>query len=183
MSVFFLGIPLVILIHELGHYGVARAYGYSANLSYASVHFTMPRDEHEGVPGMMITLAGPLVNFLFAIVGAIGLWVFGRKESFTKLQTLVVWGCSVLLAGGGRGVMKVFSPSGSDEAKVAVRLGFPEIIGPLVMSLPALFFAYVLFRFHWRNDTMLSLIVGLVAGGAGMLTWLTLLGPVVLPRP
>ena len=64
--IFAVALPGMILIHEICHYAAARILGMEAHLSYAAVHFTMTRDQYAGWEGLIVSVAGPLINFVLA---------------------------------------------------------------------------------------------------------------------
>lgn len=125
LVVFFLGVPLIVVVHEFGHYLAARAYGYPAHLSFAAVNFSLPKSDYEGIPGTIISSAGPLANLMLAFAGSVGLLFFPKDLNASKAQWVVIWVLTLLVSGGGRGLLKALSPAGSDEADLIERFGIP----------------------------------------------------------
>lgn len=123
MLVFFLGVPFLVVAHEVGHFLAAKAFGYQAHLSYAAVNFTLPKSDLHGIPRATIAAAGPLTNLLMAFLGFIGLLYFSKALKPSRMQWIVIWILTLLVSGGARGLLKALSPSGSDEAYLAERFG------------------------------------------------------------
>lgn len=90
MLVFFIGVPFLVIAHEVGHLLAAKAFGYPAHLSYATVNWMSPMSEYEGFSGTMITAAGPLTNLLLAFLGFIGLLCFSKALKPSRMQWVVI---------------------------------------------------------------------------------------------
>ena len=82
-------VVLCILLHELGHALVMRAYGYEASIVlYSFGGLAIPRGRRYGFrnPGpwgqILISLAGPASGFILAAVLALGLHYLGRYHIF-----------------------------------------------------------------------------------------------------
>ncbi|NNE92488.1 MAG: site-2 protease family protein [Verrucomicrobiales bacterium] len=179
--IFAIGVPAMILLHELGHYLAAISFGHKAHLSFASVFYVstegrIPQSHH-----FWITAAGPFANLGSAIVAVFALRRFTKTTERSKYQWWLIWIISVFVSAGGRGFVKVFSPEGADEAYLAVHLGMPEIAGPLIMAVPSIVFAFFLFRFHWLNSSLGTLLLGWAGGICGMTLWLKVIGRMVMP--
>lgn len=182
VAIFIFGLPLTIIAHEVGHFLAARAFGYPAHLSYASVYAVYPKDEYEGFQGFVFTSAGPLVNFFLALVGLFGLFRFSKVLERSKWRWIQLWVLTGLAVNGFRGLSKALSPSGSDEADIVERLGLTETIGLVLMAAPSLIFVVFVIHSHYRLGTLRWLFVGLATGGVGVTLWLNTIGPLVLPR-
>ncbi len=78
----------IVLMHELAHYFTARAYGYKLNkivfMPYGaslSGNSTMFVPSHE----VVVALAGPVLNFVLAVVGVALWWLFPLTYAYTQL--------------------------------------------------------------------------------------------------
>lgn len=87
---FGLGLVLLILVHEFGHFFEARRQGLHVSLPRFSVFFAYVRHEPNLLPwrNALISLAGPLAGGL----GALAVWAAGSNHDSHLLLTLAFWG-------------------------------------------------------------------------------------------
>jgi membrane-associated protease RseP (regulator of RpoE activity) len=87
---FGLGIVLLILVHELGHFVEARRQGLEVSLPRFSIFFAYVRHQRSLSPwrNALISLAGPLAGGL----GALVVWAVGSAEDSHLLIELAYWG-------------------------------------------------------------------------------------------
>lgn len=87
---FGLGLALLILVHELGHFFEARRQGLRVSLPQFRVFFAFVMHERSLWPwrNALISLAGPLAGGL----GALAVWAVGSAEDSHLLVELAYWG-------------------------------------------------------------------------------------------
>lgn len=87
---FGLGLALLILVHELGHFVEARRQGLQALLPRFRVFFAYVLHERSLTPwkNALISLAGPLAGGL----GALAVWAVGSAQNSHLLIELAFWG-------------------------------------------------------------------------------------------
>lgn len=170
--------PLLIVLHEAGHYTAARLLGYSPTFSYGEVTIYQPLGStHQ----FIWTLAGPCVELLLCVFGVVGLIRLSRSSRTGSCAEVWLWSA---LAGSGIRWLKVpFDGDYGDEARMSVMLGFHHLFLPLILLIPSLALAVLLLRFHRQNHTLLPLAVSFAVGIISVFVWLTYLGPAVLPKP
>ena len=170
--------PLMILLHELGHYSAARLLGYSPILSYAKVFVFQPMNRTHD---FLFALAGPCVDLVFCVLGVTGLFRLGR--SLPTHRCWEVWLWSAFAISGFRWIKIPFDGVQSDEGGMSALLGFHPLLIPLALLPPAAVAVGILIRFHLRNQTLLPYAASFVASALSVLVWFTLLGPALLPIP
>jgi Zn-dependent protease len=87
---FGLGLALLILVHELGHFVEARRQGLRVSLPRFRVFFAYVLHERSLSPwrNALISLAGPLAGGL----GALAVWAVGSAHGSRLLLELAYWG-------------------------------------------------------------------------------------------
>jgi hypothetical protein len=171
--------PLLIVLHELGHYLAAQWLGYSATFTYAEILFKAP--SYPRAHAVLLTAAGPMVEVIFAAVGTVGLWRHGRSKS--KSKGVGVWLLTACSLAGLRWMRVDFSEGRSDEARLSTLMGAPGQLLPAVMIVPALLAAATLLWAHRSRRSMLPLAAGFAAAVVSAVAWLTWVGPAVFPHP
>ena len=179
---FLFALPMMIFIHEVGHYVAARSQGFEARLSFAQVNFFVTPEQHAGIEGLIVTLAGPGINYLLAAIAVFGLYLMSKRSRQARWDWWVIAMLSVVISGGCRG-FKAIDHHGSDEEFISKAMGMPGSALPWLMMIPTAFLLYYLVRFHIRQRSMRLLLLGWLAGMAGVVLWMKVVGPVVLPAP
>lgn len=182
---FFLSVVIGTYTHELGHYIVAKIYGYTAIIEF---NYTYLLDEEiDNIDRFYITIGGPVQTITFGTLG-ISLLYFKRKSfqgkeklSFVQWSLIflslfwlrqIINSCTSIL---GYFLNGELSQSG-DEVRIAKFYGLPEwsvlffsgLIG-LAVSL------WVFFKFIPKPHRFMFLLSAIVGGGTGYLLWIILL--------
>ena len=186
LSRFFIGVvlaPLVILLHECGHYAAAAAFGCTSYFHFAetSVRLEQPVSPHIF---RLVTAAGPAVDAFLTIGGF--LWL--RRLRHGRLQSAVTstdWLATFPVLFAARWLRCLASPPShpvpKDETTLSVSFGFPQWFLPYLLALAALAILTATIRLHPRGSRLVpfvSAFLGLCLGGV---LWLKVFGPRVLP--
>lgn len=172
--------PITVLLHELAHWLVARASGFPARLHFASVDNFPEQLPFGGAPGLvaLTTLAGPAMTIALMIAGMAarskpwGLPLVATALSRFVINAMFIVQQALVLAGIAQASQPNF-----DEVVAARALSAPA---PLFAGVGALAF-FVGGVWLWRNAgpwQFLALILGTLTGMVG---WLGLVGPMLLP--
>jgi hypothetical protein len=171
--------PFLIILHELGHYLAASAWGYAPTLSYGEVRYSRPNPDPNHIDCAIAT-AGPLVEVTLACIGVAGLARARRRLPSMTAWELWTW---TVLAGAGLRWFKVLAQGPqSDEASISVHFGQPYYVLPLVLFPASLGIVWLLVDTHRRAHSLRPLAVGAVVGILSLIFWFTCLGPALLPR-
>jgi len=162
----FFAFIFALLLHELGHYIVAKKLGYQLNkfklsplgaeLNYESLYSN--RDE------LFISLAGPMVNVLFSILLIAMWWCFPNLYSFTNIfvfQNLCLGVLNLLPAyplDGGRILISSLSNK-TNRKKIIKKIKIINLIFILI-----LFIFFIFSCFFDINFTFILLILLLLSG-------------------
>jgi hypothetical protein len=132
--------PILIFLHECGHYLAASAFGARPEIHFA--HVRIPGGHKTRMADFCSNAAGPLVDASFAIGGF--LWLRHRLRSLPQTSPgLPNWIATifVLRATGpiiGFVVALTGGPGIPDEAEMSLLLGLPGWLLPAVVALLAL---------------------------------------------
>ncbi|HXD93697.1 MAG TPA: hypothetical protein VNX01_10815 [Bacteroidia bacterium] len=181
--------------HELGHYFVAKLFGYKAEINYAYTYWT-PDNPDEIVPldnVFFITLGGPMQSMLTGTMGLILLYIFRNLFDIMHRLTFGQWTIIFLSLFWLRPTANLFTwivgyiltgqfSSNGDEVELAKYLQLPNwtiltltaIIGIIVLTV-------IVFKFIPTKQRMTFLISGLTGGITGYFLWLMLLGKYIMP--
>lgn len=182
-----LAAPVTVLLHEIGHFLAGLAMGFpDLVLHYGSVSDTAAES---GMPQWQLGIqsaAGPIVTILLALVCCV--YVARRGPDRWAIATGIVAPIRFLIGvvyigyallvwwRGGR-----MEGSNFDEHNVAVASGLPLML-ILAMEIVFLLSVWVyLFRAIRGVDWRVALASIGVGAVAGLLMWITVLGPLVLP--
>lgn len=181
-----LSAPAIILLHEAGHYASARLLDYSAEFSYTAVNFIAHEKLTKGKE-VFTTASGPAVEL--ALVAGGLFWLSRlrahRGSTAASLSDWAATSCCALSAGRW---LRCFSgtpadPQPTDEALLSQAAGLPSWFLPYALAPFAIAFIARASSYHpsgMRFIPFSSLFIGCVAG---MLLWLFVVGPVLLPQP
>jgi hypothetical protein len=181
--------------HELGHYFVAKYFGYSTTINYATT-FWEPTNQDEVVTAaryFYITLGGPAQTLLTGTIGVLLLFYF-RKHYYTAQQlnwrqwtiiflslfwlrqtaNLVTWLAGFVMTGQ-------YSTRG-DEIKLAHHLQLPVwSIMTVTAALGLIVLSLIVFQFVPHKQRVTFLAAGLAGGIAGYILWLEMFGQYIMP--
>lgn len=140
--------PLTLLLHELGHYVVARLFGAKAlQLHWLSISFEPASLSHGGKTA--VAVAGPLVSWLIILICYLLLptattsnWlplILG-SGLFANVRALVGLGPLIRTALGHKGL----SFPGLDEWSIAQLVGLPNL-SVIILSQAIMLFALIYF--------------------------------------
>jgi hypothetical protein len=178
--------PLVILLHECGHYIVHTLQGHHPVLYSSMIWPTRFSPTRQGQ--LLGAIAGPAVEASFCAVGFI--WLKLRRRGRVDAEpTLLDWVATSMALCCGRwlhhtpGVLwDLFrrGRSGSDEVGISAMLGLRPWVVPVVMFIPAACVLVATVRQHARSRRLVP-FAGMASGGAtGALLWLLVVGPALL---
>lgn len=181
------------LLHELGHYSVAKILGYDAHINYAFTRWVSKNNEYNQSDNFYITFGGPLQSML---TGSIGLFLtYYNRKSFNKFKALtlgqwtfiflslfwlrqtanfVIWIGGFILSGQ-------FS-NRPDEIRLTKYLEIPNwtitsftaLIGLIVLTI-------IIFKFVPIQERLTFILSGFFGGLLGYIIWLHGLGPIIMP--
>ena len=180
-----LAAPLAIVLHELGHFTLAKAFGFPD----VSFHFSSVNDGAEGAGYPLWQqgikgLAGPAVTLALVL----GFTVAARRYGpgpFTVAPAFAA-GVRAVILGGAYLLVRTLHPERAaqgnfDELNAARRLGLSTdlVMAVSVLSIVAAW-AY-LFRLLPKPIRWKAL--GATAAGTvvGVVLWVSIIGPIVLP--
>jgi hypothetical protein len=171
--------PLIILLHEFGHYLVATSLGYDAVLSHAEVSYSrrsLPSGHH-----LMMTIGGPMVEFLLSCVGVIGLFKLSKQPQ-SSVVSLSGWLFTACALAALRWIRLSPSQSGGDETVIARLLGLPPGSLDWLMIPWAFFVLFMMLLPHRKHQTLVPLALGFFVAVLSGVAWLTWVGPWLLPN-
>jgi uncharacterized protein (TIGR03382 family) len=185
-KIFLVGVlfsPLLILLHEGGHYTAAASLRLKARLHFGHVGTTYPlpvpvREQR------LVTAAGPAVESTLALVGMLWLWLRRRRRR-QEAATPQDWAATYLVLCVGRWLRAFVGtpahPLPRDEAFLSASLGFPEWLFPCLLAPAALVMLATAIRLHPPGQRLAPFGSAFLGGGLGAFLWLKVLGPQILP--
>ena len=182
-TVFLLGAPMCIFLHECAHYGVAIAHGCDAQLYAMYTQFSGTFDDQESADkaSLLITSAGPLVQVVSVLIGTIGLIIHARKPPRNQENSSVgFWILSFLAFSGLRWLQTPFRGPITDEATISRLLGYSPKALPAWLFLIAIAICIFQAWIHYRNRTLKVLTVAIPSAVIGATLWAFVLGPRLL---
>ena len=180
-----LAAPLAIVLHELGHFVFAKGFGFPD----VSFHFSSVNDGAEdagyplwqqGIKG----LAGPAVTIALVV----GFTVAARRYGPGPLTVAPAFAAGVraVILGGAYLLVRVLHPErvsqgNFDELNAARRLGLPTDL-VMAVSVLAVVAAWI-YLVRLLPKTIRWKALGATAAGTivGVVLWVSIIGPVVLP--
>jgi len=173
--------PLSIILHEVGHALMALALGYSnVRISFHSVDRIAPVDIQPWERALT-SEAGPLASLIIILLCCV-IILIRRHSIFAKALGLVASaqfiGGLIYIAGT---VFGADPPTNFDGARFAqylnISIFFPALVEALLLIGSLIFFIRLI-----DSSERKPAVLGIVSGGAlGIVIWLTLLGPLLLP--
>lgn len=174
-------VPIVIFGHEMAHWLVGKAWGWDVTLHHDHVLYQRPAEEVPKSELFLFTIAGPLVEFILAVIGCWGLWSF-RRDKLAHDEPIRFWIFTAMALLGLRWLRFRFT-SESDETTISELMGMPPWFVPALLFLPALFVTKLIVSTHRRNRTLLPLLAGVGIAAAVAILYLVVLGPAMFPPP
>lgn len=172
--------PVMVLLHELAHYGAAAWLGFHPVLCYDQI--SIPPWEKVGKDAMaLIVLAGPAAECVLAATGLA--WLVKNRHKQDPGRSTMKWMATALSLAGLRWFKTAFDGVHSDEARLSQFLGLPYWTVPLLLLVPSFLTAAVLWRFHRTQQSLLPFAAGFAACVISGLVWITFIGPALLPHP
>jgi hypothetical protein len=173
--------PAAILLHECGHFIVAKAFGLGPQLHFG---FTTLDRTSGPIALSAITAGGPCVTALMVTGGLVWLWR-SRREHPLEPVTYAGWCATLLVFCSARwlrfstGALAMALPN--DEAVISASIGFPKWALPY--ALVSLAFCAVLAAtcLHPRSRRLAPLSSAMFGLCLGAVLWLKLAGPRLLP--
>jgi len=173
--------PLSIVLHEIGHAIMALAVGYSnIRIRYHSVDRIAPVDIQPWERALT-SEAGPIASLVIVLLCC--LIIQNRRHSiFAKAMGMVA---AVQFTGGliyvVSAVFGAVPPTNFDGARFAQYLNIPIFFPALVESLLLICSWIYIIGFINSSERKMA-VLGVISGGAlGIVIWLTILGPFLLP--
>ena len=192
MIAFIIVVIVGTLTHELGHYLLAKHFGYNAKLSYASVHYNSTLRipfKHR----FYVTIGGPMQTIVTGMIGLLLLFIYRRSFISTNKLSTGQWGMIFLSLFWLRQTVNLIMWLGiyfitgkfalrGDEIRIARYLQLPFwSIAAITGILGVMVLALVVFKFIPPKQRFTFLVSGLVGGVAGYILWIELLGKYIMP--
>lgn len=175
---FFL-LPICCFVHELGHYFVAKSYGWTTTLMPAQVTYKL--DNQTELQRIAFLLGGPIVDILQIGTGCVILYALRSNSS--RSRNLLYWVgmvCSfVCVKWLMTPVFAAFVPM-NDELQISQLLGWHPMLLPIMVMLLSIPILTYVIRQHTRHASWLPLACIPVFGFTGGALWVTLIGPMLL---
>lgn len=175
--------PVAIVAHELGHHTAHTAFGYTQrSLSYDGASGTPPAGANFGLVDGVSFAAGTMVSLALVAAAAwrrvpsalaLAVVVFECLRTAIGLATAVgAKGVAALL--GGAGELRYLARAFDWPPVAGVLLSFVELAVPIVV-------ATVVIRRLPPVGRVATVAVALVGSAIGLVAWLSVLGPLLLP--
>lgn len=177
--------PLLVVVHELGHAAVGMYLGFPVHLSYAAVRYQTAGRVMTDADEAWITLGGPMVEFTVCAAGLA--WLLRRRwGKKTVPVSRADWLATAACVLGAVRWLRVVTgtpalPQPADEALLSGALGLPVWVLPYGLAPLALAVMVLALRLH-PPGRRLAPFAGLFCGaGAGLFLWFRWVGPWLLP--
>ena len=183
----FLLAPMVILLHECGHYVVHYFQGHHPVLYSSEVE--VGKSPVSGWCGQMLSaLGGPMVEGSLCVGGFI--WLKRRRRGhLDAAPTALDWLATFMAMSCGRWIHHApdvlwghyrTGRYGSDEAGISMLLGLPGWVLPVALWFPACWVFITTIRQHPKSRRLVPFSAMFLGGASGALLWLMVVGPAVL---
>jgi hypothetical protein len=171
-------VPFTYILHESGHYVLARWQGHTPIFTYNAVLVSGSFIPDTNV--VAIALGGPVVDLFLTALGILGLIRFSRASS--PAESLPFWISTALTLRAIHWFAMPFVAE-SDESRISVLLGLPHWLFPSFWLPVAIAALVVTLRVHFRLKTMLQLGIHVVACIMVSYLYMAFIGPRLFPRP
>jgi hypothetical protein len=182
------------IIHETGHYLVARMYGYDATLRYnmTYVDFADSSVEYDESHGFWIAMGGAIQTI---ILGFIGLNVLNKRRKSVKLgkPSVSFWLYVFLSLGFISYTVNFFLwiiaygntlslDIKTDEMIIATHLNIPEVLLLTFLAVFGIIISIYVFKNFIPKKSKAALLLSILLGYfLFFILWIGLLGPVLMP--
>ena len=177
-------LPSFIFLHEGGHWLAARTLGLQATLHYRETQVSGHAGSSLVFKNEMVSLAGPLVNFVLMLCGFFWLKTLRRKNA-SGPPGIWDWVATSLALNAGRWLRSVFSlptnPQPPDEARLSQMIHCPGWLLPYILGLLAITVIVMSIRLHPRGSRLVPFVAIFAGGMIGTLLWMNVVGPALLP--
>lgn len=177
-------LPSFIFLHEGGHWLAARTLGLQATLHFRETQVSGRADSSLAVKNEMVSLAGPLVNFVLMLCGLFWLKTLRRKNA-SEPPGIWDWVATSLALNAGRGLRGVFSlPTNSqpsDEARLSQMIHCPGWLSLCILGLAAIIVIVLIIRLHPRGSRLVPFTAIFAGRAMGSWLWMNAVGPALLP--
>ncbi|MBL9204312.1 MAG: hypothetical protein JNN01_04460 [Opitutaceae bacterium] len=181
-----LGAPLLVAVHELGHYAVGKWHGFTVRYSYAAVRYDGPPGSISDRAETLITLGGPMVEVVVAMTG----WVLVRRlrrDRGHEPASVVDWlASSACVLAAGRWLRCVTGtpqlPQPADEAMLSGAMGLPVWVLPYGLAPLSLLVIVAVIRQHPTGQRLVPFLILCSSAVGGLALWFGVVGPTLFPR-
>lgn len=183
--IIFLFMPMIgTLIHEFGHFTVAKWIGMGPRLHYGSCTYSYLNQRISQSSIFWLNASGPILTILIGSVGFISQFMGTPKQSIylTLNKILALFWIREFLIFIVFAVLYYFNIIWSgDETRCSNALGINPTLSISLLGILGLFICvYTLFFYSKldRREFIFGAVVGSIAGGWG---WFSKIGPILLP--
>jgi hypothetical protein len=164
-------------LHETGHYLAYTLFGYPATFHYDSISCPIPIAN--STQAFIITAAGWSILY-FAAFSSL-LYSFKSKTFVYFSLAVLIWGVDAFDS-----ALELVGLEHGDKYSLSTMLGLSGSSIPFLTLTLDIIFLYLSFQFLNKSgesdkNKMSWLLGTLIAGGIGVVLWLLVIGPVVLP--
>lgn len=197
---FFLSLTFILctiagtLLHESGHYFMARLLGHDSTISYNYTHLlNTEKQPLTNKEYFLFTLGGPLQTILTGTIGFLFLTGSYKKSRLPDTLSLLQWFFVFLTLFWLRQIANLavliscylvkgeFSHAG-DEINIDDYLSLPYLSVNLITAVTgAILLSIIFFRYIPPTQRITFIVSGLLGGSLGFILWIYLLGPVLMP--
>lgn len=175
----FVLLPFCIFVHELGHFAVAKSYGWEPRMLPAKVIFHF--DQEPGTRARVLFLgAGPIIDICQVSTGLLILILLRRRDS--EGRGIFYWSGVVLAFVSAKWMLTPliasFMPS-NDELQISKLIGWHAMALPVLVMLLGIPVVAFVFKQHLRHGKMVPLLFVPLFGFLGAGVWTQLLGPLI----
>ena len=176
----FILLPSCIFVHELGHFSVAKSYGWEPQMFPARVSFHLDHDPGK-LPRVLFLVAGPIIDICQVATGVLILILLRRRDS--EGRGILYWSGVVLAFVSVKWVLTpliAFFVPANDEIQISEIVGWPPMLLPVLVMLLGVPVVVFVFKQHLRQGTVIPLLFVPLFGFLGAGVWTQLLGPQIL---
>ncbi len=171
---FFLIVPIGTLLHEFGHYFVAKFFFKRVYICYSSVFkFDFNGNGNQEYAEFLISLAGPISTILISIIFTI--WIFKRPNHPFNLKSIVLLSFSLFISREvliSLFVILKLNERNTDEFQIFQYLKLnPEFSSYVLLLLSMLFCGFISIYSVPRKQFFPFIIFGILGSIIGFLVW------------